>query len=266
MPFMIYNNNLEEIKRIFKKEVSEKIQTEKHGIIAKADSLGSLEALLVLLKQENIPVVKAGIGNINKTDIINAKANMEINELDSVIVGFNVDIDEDACELRGSTKILTEEVIYKLIENLVEFRKEKAKEIEKRRLMTLATLCKLKILEQYVFRNSNPAIFGVKIEKGKLKSGLNLIDSSGEKIGRVKNIQSEKKSVEEAKEGMEVAISITGTNFERQLKGKEFLYTDLGESHFKNFKKNKDLLTENEKQILMEIAEIKRRKNEEWGM
>jgi translation initiation factor 5B len=266
MPFMIYNNNLEEIKRIFKKEVSEKIQTEKHGIIAKADSLGSLEALLVLLKQENIPVVKAGIGNINKTDIINAKANMEINELDSVIVGFNVDIDEDACELRGSTKILTEEVIYKLIENLVEFRKEKAKEIEKRRLMTLATLCKLKILEQYVFRNSNPAIFGVKIEKGKLKSGLNLIDSSGEKIGRVKNIQSEKKSVEEATEGMDVAISITGTNFERQLKGKEFLYTDLGESHFKNFKKNKDLLTENEKQILMEIAEIKRRKNEEWGM
>ena len=33
----------------------------------------------------------------------------------------------------------------------------------------------------------------------------------------------------------------------------------------KNFKKNKDLLTENEKKILMEIAEIKRRMNSEWG-
>lgn len=266
MPFVVYKNNLEEIKEIFKKEVSENIETEKQGIIAKADSLGSLEALLVLLKEQNIPVVKAGIGNVNKTDLISAKANLEINELDAIIIGFNISIDEEVNEIKGDIKILTDEVVYKLIENLSEWRQEKAKEIEKRRLMSLATLCKLRILHQYVFRNSNPAIFGAKIEAGKLKSGLNLIDSSGEKVGRVKNIQSERKSVEEAVEGLEVAISIPGVNFERQMKEKDFLYTDLGESHFRNFKKNKDLLTENEKKILMEIAEIKRRKKEEWGV
>ena len=266
MPFVVYKNNMEEIKEIFKKEVSENIETEKQGIIAKADSLGSLEALLVLLKEQNIPVVKAGIGNVNKTDLISAKANLEINELDAIIVGFNVSIEEEANEIKGDIKVLIDEVVYKLIENLSEWRQEKAKEIEKRRLMSLASLCKLKILHQYVFRNSNPAIFGAKIEAGKLKSGLNLIDSSGEKTGRVKNIQSERKSVEEAVEGLEVAISIPGVNFERQMKEKDFLYTDLGESHFRNFKKNKDLLTENEKKILMEIAEIKRRKKEEWGV
>ncbi|MCK5149849.1 translation initiation factor IF-2 [Candidatus Pacearchaeota archaeon] len=265
MPFVIYKNNKEEIEKIFKKEVSENIKTEKKGIIAKADSLGSLEALLVLLKQNNIQVVKAGIGDINKTDIISAKANLEINELDSVIVGFNISIDSEAKEIKGNTKIITDEVIYKLIENLVEFRTEKRKEIEKKRLMGLKTLCKLNILHQYIFRNTKPAIFGVKIEAGKLSSGLNLIDNKKEKIGRVKNIQSENKSVNEATEGMEIAISIPGVNFERQLKDKKFLYSDISESQFKNFKKNKDLLSQNEIKILQEIAEIKRQEKADWG-
>jgi len=64
---------------------------------------------------------------------------------------------------------------------------------------------------------------------------------------------------------MEVAISIPGINFERRLKDKEFLYTDLSESQFKNFKKNKDLLSQNEMSVLQEIAEIKRKKHPEWG-
>ncbi len=265
MPFVIYQKNKEEIKEIFKKEISKNIKTEKQGIIAKADSLGSLEALLILLKQNNIPVVKASIGNINKTDIISAKANLEINELDAVIVGFNVLINEDAKDSKKNIKVLTEEVIYKLIEELIDFRTEKRKEIEKKRLMGLTTLCKLKILHQYVFRNTKPAIFGVKVEGGKLVSGLKIIDNKGEKIGRIKNIQSENKSVEESTESMEVAISIPGTNFERQIKSMNFLYSDISESQFKNFKKNKDLLSQNEIKILQEIGEIKREKNTDWG-
>jgi len=276
MPFLIYKNgkgNKEKIREIFKKEISETISSslKKQGIIAKADSLGSLEALLVLLSQNNIPVVKAGIGNINKTDIISTKANLEINELDAVIVGFNVSVDEDAKELvkdlgiQNKIKILTEEVVYKLIENIIEFRIEKKKEIEKKRLMALATLCKLKILPRYVFRNTKPAIFGVRVDGGKLISGLNLTDENGEKIGKIKNIQSESKSVQEAKEATEVAISIPGINFERQMKDKNFLYSDIGESQFRNFKKNKDLLSQNEIKILQEISEIKRKKKPEWG-
>ncbi len=269
MPFLKYSGNKEEIKAMFKKELSESIATEKHGIIAKADSLGSLEALLVLLRQNNIPVLKARIGNINKTDFISAKANLDINELDSIIVGFNVDVDEDVKPMLSNEKkikVLTEEVVYKLIEDLVQFRIDRRKEIEKEKLMGLNTICKLRILHQYVFRNSNPAVFGVRIELGKLNSHLNLIDNTENKIGRVKNIQSDKKSVEEATEGMEVAISIPGVNFERELKDKEFLYTDLSESQFKAFKKNKDLLSDGELKILQEIAEIKRRRQSEWGM
>ena len=266
MPFIIYKNNKEKIREIFKKEISENIQTQKQGIIAKADSLGSLEALLVLLKEHNINVLKAGIGKINKSDIIAAKANLEINELDAIIVGFNSEIDPDAEEIKGHVKIITDEVVYKLIDNIVKFRENKSREIEKRRLMELSSLCKIKILHQYVFRNTSPAIFGVKIEGGKLTPHTNLIDEKDEKVGKTKNIQSEKHSVEEANEGMEVAISIPGINFERQLKETNFLYSDMGESQFRNFKKNKDLLSQGEIKTLQEIAEIKRKTKADWGM
>ncbi len=267
MPFLAYKGEKEKIKEIFKKELTESIKTDNHGIIAKADSLGSLEALLVLLKQSNIPVLKAGIGNINKADFSSAKANLEIDELDAIILGFNTSINEDAQELLKTApiKVLTDEVIYKLIENLIEFRNEKRKEIEKKKLMELTTLCKLKILHQYVFRNTKPAIFGVRVEAGKLTPNCNLMDENEERIGRTKNIESDKKSVEEATEGMEVAISIPGVVFDRQLKDKNFLYSDMGEKQFRDFKKNKDLLTSSEMKILAEIADIKRKKNEEWG-
>ncbi|MEK6833329.1 MAG: translation initiation factor IF-2 [Nanoarchaeota archaeon] len=270
MPFEIYKNNLRELKEKFKKEIYEKIKTKNNGIIAKADSLGSLEALLFLLENQKIPVVKVGIGNVNKADVIAAKANIEINELDAIIVGFNVIVEEDAKELikdQGKKiKVITEEVVYKLIENLTDWRLEKQREIEKKRLMELTTICKLKVLHQYVFRNTSPAIFGVKIEAGKLKQQVHLIDEKGEKVGKIKNIESEKKSVGEANEGMEVAVSMPGVNFERVMKDKNFLYSDLGESQFRTFKRNKDLLSGSEMNALQEIAEIKRKVKADWGM
>jgi len=266
MPFELFRGNLEEIKTKFKKELSENIVTEKQGIIAKADSLGSLEALLLMLRENNIPVVKASIGRINKTDIISAKANQKINELNAVVIGFNVEIDEDAKEIQGNIPVITNEVIYKLIEDLIEFRKEKSKEIQKRRLMELSVIGKIKILHQYVFRNTSPAIFGVHVDLGKIRSGLSLIDTKGEKVGKIKNIQADKKSVEESSEGQEVAISMPGINFERRLKEVNYLYSDIGESQFKTFKKNKDLLSSGEISLLQEIAEIKRQENPEWGL
>ena len=268
MPFVLYKKNLEEIENIFKKELSEIIKLDKQGIIAKADSLGSLEALLTLLRQEKIPVLKAGVGDINKADIVSAKANLQINPLDAVVLGFNVSVDEGAEEIKGNITILTDDVIYKLIENTQKFREEKRKEIEKERLLGLSSLAKLKVLRQHVFRNTNPAIFGVRVEAGKVISGLHLIDSKGEKVGKIKNMQSENSSVEEAIEGKELAVSVPGINFERRLKNTNtnFLYSDISESQFRNFKKNKDLLSSSELSILHEISEIKRKEKANWGM
>ena len=263
MPFMSYTNE-KEVKDYFKKDVGESIKTDKQGIIIKADSLGSLEALMVLLKQANVSVVRVGIGNINKSDVLVAKANLDINPIDSVILGFNVEIDDDVI-VKDKIKVITDKVVYKLIENLQLFREEKSKEIEKERLMSMFKVCKIEILHNYVFRNTSPAIFGVRIVAGKLVNRLEIIDDSGESIGRIKNIQSENKSVEEATHGMEVAISIPGTNFERKIKDKKFLYVDISEKQFKKFKENKDLLLSDELKVLQEIKQIKESKDGGWG-
>ena len=70
MPFQVIKNNLEEIKKLFKEEVSEVIETDENGIFVKADSLGSLEAILFILKQKQIKIIKAEIGDINKKDLV----------------------------------------------------------------------------------------------------------------------------------------------------------------------------------------------------
>jgi translation initiation factor 5B len=163
-------------------------------------------------------------------------------------------------------KILKNEVIYKLIEDVVKIQKEKEDEIKREKMIGLATICKLKILPQYVFRNSNPAVFGVEVEAGRLKSGTMLIDDNGKEIAKVKDIQENKSKVEKAEEKMQVAISLPGVIFDRQLAEVNHLYSDLNEYQYKEFKKNKDLLTQTEIQILQKIAEIKRKEKVTWGV
>lgn len=263
MPFQKISGSIQKIEEEFKKEISQTIKLDKKGIIVKADSLGSLEALLTLLKQEKIQVVKAGIGQIKKTDILSARASLEIDPLDAIVLGFNVSPDEEIEP--GKIKILTNDVVYRLIEELQEWRKKKNREIERERILSLAQICKLEILHQYLFRNLNPAIFGVRILAGKLKTNIHLIDEKDEKIARVKSIQLERDSVQEAVEGQEVAIALPGVNFERRLKNVRFLYSDITESQFKKFKQNKDLLSQNEIKAIQEIAEIKRKTKDDWG-
>ena len=126
--------------------------------------------------------------------------------------------------------------------------------------MQLATIGKIKILHQYVFRNQNPAIFGVKIEAGKIKPNIPLMDDKGEQISHIKAIQENQNQLQEATQGMEIAISLTGVNFERQIKNTntDYLYTDMSERQFRTFRENKDLLTPEELSVLQKIAEIKK--------
>ncbi|MFA4960469.1 MAG: translation initiation factor IF-2 [Candidatus Pacearchaeota archaeon] len=263
MPFQVINNNLEEIKKKFSKEISQEIQTDKEGIVIKADSLGSLEALMVLLRQKQIKIIKADIGPITKRDVYIANA---LAEEDKAILGFNVEVSEDVVfEDKKSVKILTNKVVYKLIEDFEKWKEEKLNEIERRKLEELPRICKLTILD-FVFRNSNPAVFGVRVDGGVLKKDLRFINGENEKIGHIKEIQDEKKNVHEAVSGREVAISMPGVNFERQLKVGESLYTNLSETDFRKFKENKNLLTSEEKTILQEIAQIKRKENVTWGV
>ena len=268
MPFTIFKDNLEEISKEFKKDIGEKLKTDKKGIIIKADSLGSLEALITLLKQERITIISSGIGKINKKDLISAETNFREDPLNAIILGFNVEEDDEVKDLikESKIKVLKNEVIYRLIEDLIEFQKEKENEIKREKLTKLTSVCKLKILPQYVFRNSNPAVFGVLVESGKLRPGTKLIDDEGKEIAKVKNIQEQNKSVKEATKGSEIAISLPGIMFDRILAETNNLYSNLSEKQFKQFKDNKDLLTTDEIQALQKIAQIKRKEKPTWGV
>ena len=261
MGFQVIKDNLEEIEKEFSKELSEEIKTDKHGIVVKADSLGSLEALLVLLRQKQIKVISAGIGPITKKDIYLANS---LPEDERVILGFNVGLAEDV-ENTEKVKVILNPVIYRLIEEFEEWKENKLREIERAKLEELPCLVKIEILD-FVFRNSNPAIFGVEVKEGTLKQGTELINEKNERIGRIKTIQEEKNNIQEAEKGKRVAIAMPGVNFKRQLQVGENLYSDISETHFRKFKKYKDLLKPEEKKILGEIAAIKRKENITWGI
>jgi hypothetical protein len=79
-------------------------------------------------------------------------------------------------------------------------------------------------------------------------------------------MQHERNNLDRAEKGKEIAISMPGVNFERQLKTGENLYSNLSEFQFRKFKEHKDLLTSEEKQILQEIAAIKRKEKVTWGI
>lgn len=262
MQFKIIDNNVEELKKEFIQELSEEVKTDKKGIIAKADSLGSLEALLVLLRQKQIEVIQIGIGPITKKDVYVANS---LPDEDRIILGFNVELaDSVSSDETKKIEIITDDVVYKMIENFEKWREEKEKEIERKKLGELPTIAKITVLD-FVFRNTSPAIFGVSVDGGKIIHGEDFINSNDEKIGKIKAIQEEKTSLKEAEMGKEVAISMPGVNFERQLKVGENLYTNLGESQFRKFKKYKDLLTSDEKSVLQEITTIKRKASVTWG-
>lgn len=270
MPFIVCKTKeeIEQAKKELQKEIQEEIKTNKEGIVIKADSLGSLEALLFILHRNNVKIERAGIGNITKQDVVAALSISQKNPVNGVVLGFNVKPELDINEIKekNKIKILTNEVIYKLTEDLQEFQKEKQKEIEREKLSELTLPFKIKLLKNCMFRQSKPAICGITVLAGTLKPKKQVMNEKGQIIDKIKTVQSENKSVEKAEKGKDVAISLPKITLGRQLKEEEVLYSNITEPEFRELKKNKVLLTSDEIKILQEIAEIKRKEKTTWGI
>ncbi len=258
MPIHV-SQDIEKTKEEVQKEIKEVLmETDNEGIIAKADSLGSLEALIHLLKEHNIKVKRASIGEISKKDISEASA--ETNPVYKVILGFNVksiDIKE--------IKLITHDIIYKLIEDYNAWKEKEEKSIKLKQLEGITRPCSLKILPNCTFRKSNPAIVGVAVVNGLLTRGTNIM-KDGKRISYVKELQLEGKSIPEAGKGKEIAISLPDVMVGRQINENDILYSDLSESEFRKLKDLKTYLSSDEIGALKEIAAIKRKDNSVWGV
>ena len=259
MPLRVANFNIEKLREEVQKEVQNVlIETEKSGIIVKADSLGSLEGLIYLLKENNIKIKKASIGEITKDDLI--KAENDKDELNQVVLGFNVK------NVKANVKVITSQVIYTLLDELNKFREYKRKEVDLIKLGSIIKPFKIKILNGYIFRQSNPAVVGVEVLLGILKTNVMLMKDNGLSLVEVKELQNEGKNMKEVKTGEQVAMSLQGVTAGRQINEGEILYSDITENNFRKLKEMKKLLNEQEIKALKEIAEIKRRNNSLWGV
>ena len=151
------------------------------------------------------------------------------------------------------------------MENYDEWIQLKRAELEKERRKDYTHPGMIKFLPEYVFRVSHPAVIGVRVLGGRIKTGLRLMREDGRVVGAIKGIQSENKTIDEAIQGQEVAISIEGVTVGRQIKGEDILYTDLPASDAKKLREM-DVLNPDEKDVLNKIFDIKRKTDKFWGM
>lgn len=259
MPLFVINNNEEELREKIQEEVDEVvIETEEDGIIIKADTLGSLEALVTMLREREIPIKKASVGNVTKKDIAAAMSTQE--KLEKVILCFNVSGESE------DVKIISNNVIYQLIEDFEKWRAEEIKKEEQKELLGLIRPAKVKYLSGCTFRQNNPCVIGVEVLSGTLKPDTDLIKENSDVVGHIKTVEYERESVQEAEKGKQVAISMPGVTAGRQIHEEEIFFVDMNENNFKKLKEFKKFLTNDEVQVLKELAEIKRKSNNFWGI
>ncbi|MFA5106646.1 MAG: translation initiation factor IF-2 [Candidatus Micrarchaeia archaeon] len=212
-----------------KAEIESQVQgilsgTESRGVIVKTDTLGSAEAITRMLGDAGIPVKSTRIGKVTKKDIIDAASVAAADKYLGAVLAFSVPITDDAQEESEKTKIplFQSKVIYELLDNYKKWVEEQKRSDSENMLCTLPYPAKIKVLPGCCFRMKRPAVFGAQVIAGTLKPETMLMTKAGVQIGKVKTIQVEKKSVESAAIGDQVAISIDDA-----VVGKDFSEGDI---------------------------------------
>lgn len=239
------------------------IETDEKGVIIKADAIGSLEALAYELKSIGIPIKRADVGPISKRDIVDAETIQD--PLRRVILGFNVPVLPEAKEaISDEVTIFTNNVVYKIVEDYQDWLSKKKEELENRSREEITHPGSIRILPDYIFRLSKPAIVGVRVLAGRIRPEQRLLKEDGRVVGRIKSIRSGEKSLKEAIAGQEVAIAIEGVTVGRQIHPDEVLYIDIPEGDARKLK-GMDL-NYDEKEILEKVISIKRKTDKFWAM
>jgi translation initiation factor 5B len=210
-------NNKEDILEIAKINCdnANKFILQNEGVTVHSSTLGSLEALVYFLQNEcnpPIPISKVNIGKVMKKDIIKTYlSNEKVNKEYSVILAFNVEIDEDAVieSKNNDIKIFSAEIIYHLFDQFKKYKdcielekKEKAKN-------KVVFPCILKIMPDCIFNKKNPLVLGVEVIEGNLHLNTPLyIPSLNLYVGKVIGIQNNKKDINIGKKNSTICIKI----------------------------------------------------------
>jgi translation initiation factor 5B len=253
-----------------KEETGVIISSDVNGVVVKADTFGSLEAVISAIRKRRIPVRAASLGTVSKKDVVEASIVKEKDYLHGFVAAFNVRVNPDA-ELEAQTRgisIVRADLIYQLLELIDNEIKKRSEELRLSELRALNRPVKVKLLPDYVFRRASPVIVGVRVVGGTLKPQRTLIDENGEKVGEVLQLQDKGKVLDGAPEGSEVAMSLkTPYTLGRQIKENATLFGDMAEEEaVKLYTKYRSEMTQGEIDALLDLVKVKRKKDPSWGM
>jgi translation initiation factor 5B len=269
-PFFVVRNNREDVEARIKKEMTEiHVNLSDEGIAIKADTIGALEALCKELEGKEIGVMRAEVGPVSRLDLIETETVK--NPMFRVLLSFNTPMLPDAADmikdpLYTQVRVFEGRVIYQLIDQYVAWRDEQKRLQEKQRFEHVVMPAKIRLLPDCVFRQSNPAVVGVRVLGGKLRSDVDLIKLDGKKVGHLKTMQLRQESIREADPGLEVAISIEGATVGRQVSVGDDLFVDVPERHIKVLEREMvKTLNISTQEILTEFTTMKRKGDPFWG-
>ena len=261
---------LEDVIDEVEQELSEiEVDTAEQGVVVKADTLGSLEAMANALREAEIPILRAEVGDIAPRDV--AVASTATEEPHRVILGFNVDTLADAeRELeRQDVKLFSHDVIYQLVEDYEEFKDELQREQQETVLDKIHRPARFRILEDHTFRQNNPAVVGVEIMAGTVQNNRYVAKfENGEKVrvGELSGMQENGEDVSEARAGSRVSVAIDGPTVGRQIEEGDELWIDLPEKHAKILEQElKEEIPGDEREALNAYLDTMRKRDPFWG-
>jgi translation initiation factor 5B len=267
---VVRDQNREEVIRAVEAELAEiEVTTEEEGVVVKADTLGSLEAIADALADAEVPIVRAEVGDVAPRDI--AVADTANDPKHECILAFNVEILPDAERRAEETgvRIFDDDVIYQLVEEYEEFVAEIERAQQENVLDKIVRPARFRVLQDHTFRQSNPAVVGVEVMSGTLKRNSNVAKWEGnqpERVGQLKSIQDEGEDIDELRAGERAAVSIDGPTVGRQIKEGDELWVDLPEKHAKILEQElSDEIPADELEALGMYLDEHRRRDPFWG-
>lgn len=239
-----------------------------HGVTLKCDTIGSIEAISDLLMKQKVPIRFADIGHVTKRDVIEASAVKEKDRYLGVVLAFNVRVLDDAAREAQERQVMIfdDKIIYNLVRSYFDWTAYQKDHQDVIMFNEIPPVCKFQFLKNYLFRRSDPAVFGAEILVGKLRQKIPVMNENGDKIGTIHQIQQSGKTIEEATKGMQIAVSIRGPTIGRQINEGDIFYTDLNSKHAKLLNERFiQRLTQEETDVLNHIVDMKRKGNDLFG-
>jgi translation initiation factor 5B len=244
------------------------INTDSNGVILRCDTIGSIEAIMDLLKKANVNIRSADIGHITRRDVIEASAVREKDRYLGVVLGFNVKVLDDAQResQERNVKIFNEQIIYNLVRTYTDWVTYQREHEESILFNEIPPICKFQFMRGYIFRRNDPAVFGAEVLIGKLRQKVLVMSNDGKKIGIIQQVQENGKAIEEATKGMQVAVSIKGPVIGRQINEEDTFYTDLNSRQAKLLiERFNHRLNEEENEVFKNILGLKRKSDPAYG-